>query len=116
MEQSTTMKDYSESLLVHFRRAVELEQQALSYPSIDLNKRQLCDLELLLNRAFYPLEGYLNKADYDSVLDSMRLTDQTVWPIPICLDVDEKIASSIAGGQRIAINDEEGFNKMFDLK
>lgn len=103
------MNDYSESLLVHFRRAEELKKEALSYPGIDLNKRQLCDLELLLCRAFYPLSGYLNEADYLSVLASMRLANQTVWPMPICLDVPGKTAHALARGQKVAINDEEGF-------
>lgn len=103
------MKDYSESLLVHFRRAESLKAEALAFPYIDLNKRQLCDLELILNRAFYPLEGFLNQEDYNTVLDSMRLADTTVWPIPICLDVSESVAKSLSKGQKVAINDEEGF-------
>jgi sulfate adenylyltransferase len=103
------MKDYSESLLVHFRRAEDLKKEALSYPYIDLNKRQLCDLELLLNRAFYPLDGYLNQKDYNAVLDCMRLADNTVWPMPICLDVSQAKAQSLTAGQKVAINDEEGF-------
>jgi hypothetical protein len=69
--------DYSESLLVHFRRVESLKEAALDYPSISLDKRQLCDLELLLNRAFYPLRGYITRADYDSVLQDMRLADGT---------------------------------------
>lgn len=103
------MSNYSESLLVHFRRAEELKKQAISYPSVNLNKRQLCDLELLLNRAFYPLKGYLNQTDYESVLTSMRLADRSVWPMPICLDVPEKTADSLQAGQKIALNDQEGF-------
>ena len=47
--------------------------KAKDYPSWDLTPRQLCDLELLLNGAFSPLEGFLNQDDYDSVLKSMRL-------------------------------------------
>jgi sulfate adenylyltransferase len=104
-----TMNDYSESLLVHFRRAEDIKQEALNYPGIDLNKRQLCDLELLLNRAFYPLLGFLNRADYESVLSSMRLSDNTVWPMPLCLDVSEKIALSLEKNQKVALNDQEGF-------
>lgn len=106
--KSTT--DYSESLLVHFRRIESLKEAALGYPSVHLNKRQLCDLELLLNRAFYPLTGYLSREDYETVLeDKMRLADGTVWPIPICLDVSEDIAQSLEDGQPIALTDEEGF-------
>ncbi len=101
--------DYSESLLVHFRRIESLKEAALGCTSIHLNKRQLCDLELLLNRAFYPLTGYLGREDYEGVLDEMRLADGTVWPIPICLDVSEEIASNIETGQPVALRDEEGF-------
>jgi len=103
------MNDYSESLLVHFRRVEKLKEDALALPSIDLNRRQLCDLELLLNRAFYPLNGFLGKDDYESVLTEMRLADGSVWPMPICLDVSEKIASTLQTGSKLALNDDEGF-------
>ncbi|MFZ5766750.1 MAG: bifunctional sulfate adenylyltransferase/adenylylsulfate kinase [Thermodesulfobacteriota bacterium] len=103
------MNDYSESLLVHFRRTETLKKEAVSLPSLDLNRRQLCDLELLLNRAFYPLDGYLGRQDYEAVLHRMRLADGTVWPMPICLDVQEKTAERLAPGEKLAINDEEGF-------
>ncbi len=103
------MNDYSESLLVHFRRHETLKEEALSLPAIDLNLRQMCDLELLLNRAFYPLDGYLTEKNYLSVLSDMRLTNGTIWPMPICLDVPEKTASALKPGDKLALNDEEGF-------
>jgi len=102
-------EDYSESLVVHIRRAEVLKQQALELVSLDLNERQLFDLELILNRGFYPLSGFLTRDDYLSVVHSMSLTDGTVWPIPICLDVSESFAGSLQPGQRIALNDQEGF-------
>jgi sulfate adenylyltransferase len=43
--------------------------------SIVLNSRELCDLEMLLNGGFAPLEGFLNKEDYFSVLNDMRLSN-----------------------------------------
>ncbi|MGB6280799.1 MAG: hypothetical protein WBG91_11355, partial [Syntrophobacteria bacterium] len=67
--------DHSENLLVHFRRIEDLKEAALGYLSVELNNRQLCDLELLINRALYPLTGYMNQEDYESVLDTMRLAD-----------------------------------------
>lgn len=103
------MNNYSENLLVHIRRIESLKEAALDYPSLHLNRRQLCDLELLLNRAFYPLRGYLNQEDYETVLDKMRLADGTLWPMPICLDVNEKIAKPLDRGQPVALRDEEGF-------
>lgn len=101
--------DYSESLVVHFRRAEVLQRQALDLVSIDLNERQLFDLELILNRGFYPLTGFLGKEDYDSVVQNLSLVDGSVWPIPVCLDVDEIMAQSLQPGQLIALNDQEGF-------
>lgn len=102
-------QDYSESLLVHFRRVEALRAEALDLLTIDLGSRQLCDLELLLNRGFYPLAGYMGKTDYMSVLQTMRLEDGTVWPMPIYLDVSEALAGSLRVGERVALNDQEGF-------
>ncbi len=99
----------SESLIVHFRRAEKLRTAAVELVSLDLDTRQLCDLESLLNRAFYPLSGYLCREDYQGVLERMRLADGCVWPIPVCLDVSEEFAGSLEIGQRIALNDQEGF-------
>lgn len=101
--------DHSESLLVHFRRIESLRQEALDLRSIDLSSRQLCDLELLLNRGYYPLGGYMTREQYQSVLDSMRLPDGTVWPMPICLDLSFAQADGFAVGDRVALNDGEGF-------
>src|SRR4030095_8453115 len=58
------------------------KRKALDCPSWDLNARQLCDIELLLNGAFSPLEGFMTRADYDRVVDEMRLADGTLWPMP----------------------------------
>lgn len=100
---------HSESLLVHFRRIETLRAEALDLQSIDLSPRQLCDLELLLNRGFYPLTGYLKQEEYNSVVATMRLPDGEVWPMPINLDVKETCATAISKGERIALNDQEGF-------
>jgi sulfate adenylyltransferase len=100
---------YSESLLVHFRRAEHLREEAVGLKAIDLNSRQLCDLELLLNRGFYPLNGYLGPDEYERVLEEMRLADGTLWPLPVCLDVSAEVAKGLEVGQRVALNDQEGF-------
>jgi len=109
MPLTTQFSPYAESLLVHFRRAEGLKLESVRYPSLDLGMRQMCDLELLLNRAFYPLQGFMTRLEYESVLDSMHLPDGSLWPIPICLDVSPKLAKSLSPGQPLALRDAEGF-------
>jgi sulfate adenylyltransferase len=90
-------------------QAVEAEKtRARDIPSWDLSMRQLCDLEMLLNGAFSPLEGFMGIADYNAVLENMRLADGVLWPMPITLDVTEKFADSVEPGVRIALRDHEG--------
>ena len=68
----------------------ELKLEANDYPSWTLTDRQICDLELILNGGFQPLNGFLTKDDYDSVINKIRLKDGSLWPLPINLDVDDE--------------------------
>jgi sulfate adenylyltransferase len=47
----------------------------------------------------------MGRADYESVVSRMRLTDGTLWPIPIVLDIPEVFADrvEIVSGSRCAI-------------
>jgi sulfate adenylyltransferase len=95
-------------LLVNPSRAAELQVESRNWPSWDLTPRQLCDLELLLNGAFSPLTGFMNKRDYESVCQSMRLADGTLWPMPITLDLPQAVAETLTTGQQLALRDPEG--------
>lgn len=95
-------------LLVDEKTRSELHTQSRDLSSYDLNQRQLCDVELLLNGGFSPLKGFMTQEDYQSVLDDMRLKNGTLWPMPITLDVSEEFAQSITKGDKIALRDQEG--------
>jgi sulfate adenylyltransferase len=99
-----TLKD----LYLSAAEAKAERDKALDLTSYDLSPRQLCDIELLLNGAFSPLEGFLGKADYESVVESMRLADGTLWPVPSTLDVSQAFADGISPGDEIALRDQEG--------
>ena len=86
----------------------ELNRAARDWPSWDLTARQACDLDLLLNGAFSPLDGFLRRADYEAVCATMRLSSGLLWPIPITLDVPEALARGLAPGARLALRDPEG--------
>ena len=89
-------------------QAALLKQRSAGLPGIDLDTRQLCDLELLLNGAFSPLEGFLSQRDYDRVVAEYRLADGTLWPIPITLDVSESFAERLVVGSEVALRDTQG--------
>ncbi|MDO6460754.1 bifunctional sulfate adenylyltransferase/adenylylsulfate kinase [Granulosicoccaceae sp. 1_MG-2023] len=95
-------------LYVKGDEVAEIQKLAQELPSLTLTQRQLCDIELLLNGGFSPLTGFMTQADYDGVVNNMRLADGTVWPMPITLDVSEKFAEGLATGGKIALRDLEG--------
>lgn len=78
-------------------------------PSLTLSQRQLCDLELIMNGGFHPLETFMSKQDYERVVEEMRLKDGTIWPIPIVLDVNEKNLNRLKDCPEITLRDQEGF-------
>jgi sulfate adenylyltransferase len=89
-------------------KVADEKRRSRDLPSWDLTMRQVCDIELLLNGGFSPLEGFQDEKEYRSVLDKMRLPNGTIWPIPITLDVTEAFAQSVKVGAKIALRDPEG--------
>ena len=84
------------------------QEASVDWPSWDLTPRQMCDLELMLCGAFSPLDGFMNRADYDSVCDNLRLADGTLWPLPVTLDVTVEMAEGLEPGSMLALRDPEG--------
>ena len=97
------------SLMVSADQAEVLKRESMKLPSLDLDWRQLCDLEMLLNGAYSPLLGYMGQADYDRVLEKLELADGTSWPCPITLTIPAKQAEKLKAGARVALRDGEGF-------
>ncbi|KAG1737708.1 hypothetical protein EDB19DRAFT_1717418 [Suillus lakei] len=85
----------------------QLMDEAAKLKDFVLTERQLCDLELIINGGFSPLEGFMNEADYTSVVDTLRLSDGTLFAMPVTLDVSSADIErlSIVPGARIALRD-----------
>ena len=88
--------------------AEKLKAQSLDMPSVTLSQRQLCDIELMMNGGFTPLDGFMDRESYEHVLESMRLPGGELWPIPVTLDVNRQFARQIGPGSRVALRDQEG--------
>ena len=96
------------NLLADPKRREEIRAASKGWPSWVLSERQLCDLELLLNGGFSPLQGFMGQADYDSVCSSMRLANGLIWTMPIILDLPAELAKQLARGTSLALRDPEG--------
>lgn len=93
------------NLLVPSDQLDEKRAYARSLPSIQISSRAECDLELLAVGAFSPLRGFMNQADLQNVLDTMRLTDGRLFPMPITLPIDP--TDDIKLGMDIALRDSK---------
>jgi sulfate adenylyltransferase len=78
-------------------------EKATHLTSIQLSARALCDLELLAIGGFSPLERFMGKADYEQVLQEMRLKNGVLFPMPITLTVDE--ATLLKAQEYLALRD-----------
>ena len=70
---------------------------------VRLTPRELADLDMLASGALSPLTGFMRQADYERVLEEMRLESGLPWALPVCLAVDDA-----PSGDRVALTDESG--------
>ncbi|MCI0362249.1 MAG: sulfate adenylyltransferase [Phycisphaerales bacterium] len=98
-------------------QADKLTKRAPELPAITLSAKQACDLEMIAIGAFSPLNGFVKRADFESICNHMRLSDQSlpqaggagpVWPIPITLAVDDKTQSKLDKRGQAALYHADG--------
>ena len=73
---------------------------------INLTGRVLHDLEVMLVGGFSPVSGFMNETDYNGVVEGMRLSDGSLFPIPIVLDVKKETTYQV--GDTILLCDPFG--------
>jgi sulfate adenylyltransferase len=86
----------------------ELLQGAETLNRVALGPRSLSDLEMISTGVFSPLTGFMVQEDYDSVVETMHLSNGLVWSLPITLSVSEEEAGGISVGEEIALADGTG--------
>ena len=69
-------------------RTGERPDDADALEKVALTSRELSDLEMLSSGALSPLEGFMRREDYESVLETMHLPNGLPWALPVCLAVD----------------------------
>lgn len=77
-------------------------------PKVQLDKRATSDLVMIAIGGFSPLKGFLEQADYEKVVDDMRLESGIPWSVPITLSVSEEVAEPLQEGGWVRLDDPQG--------
>jgi sulfate adenylyltransferase len=71
------------------------EPRDLDESTIYIDRERAEDVENIAKGVFSPLEGFLCRNDLESVMQNMRLEDDTPWTIPVLLDVEELVEDRV---------------------
>ncbi|HSM80511.1 MAG TPA: sulfate adenylyltransferase [Nodosilinea sp.] len=82
--------------------------KAETLPRVTLDERAFSDLVMIAIGGFSPLNGFMKKADYDTVVTDMRLANGLPWAIPVTLSVDEATAAPLQEGSLVRLDDPSG--------
>jgi len=90
--------------MVRGEEGEKLRARANTLPRLQLTPRNLCDLELIATGGFSPLDRFMGKADYQRVLEEMRLANGMLFPLPVTLTCQKDQATTFA--DEIALVDQ----------
>ena len=86
----------------------EFFDKAEVLPRVQLSDRSISDLQMIAIGALSPLKGFMNEADYRSVVKEMRLSNGLPWSIPIVLSVSEAVADTLTEGSLVRLDSPAG--------
>ncbi|WP_289139680.1 sulfate adenylyltransferase [uncultured Brevibacillus sp.] len=109
MSQSTKRNDI---LVNRFDPEADLSLQT---HDVEIDAFSLSDLELIAIGGYSPITGFLDQKNYDSVVESMRLADGSVWSIPITLPVTREVAESLQAGQQVRLTHQGTVYGLLDI-
>ncbi|WP_353570468.1 sulfate adenylyltransferase [Candidatus Albibeggiatoa sp. nov. BB20] len=81
--------------------------RAADLPKLKLSSREMGDLIMLGIGGFTPLDGFMNKADWQGVCDNYTMANGVFFPIPITLSTDQATAGGLSKGQDVALISSE---------
>jgi sulfate adenylyltransferase/3'-phosphoadenosine 5'-phosphosulfate synthase len=81
---------------------------AKELPRLTLDDREQSDLEMIGVGALSPLTGFMRRLDYETVVESMRLSDGLIWALPVTKAVSKEEAQSLKEGQEVTLVNEAG--------
>ena len=79
-----------------------------SLPRVQMDERTTSDLVMIAIGGFSPLTGFMEQVDYESVVESMYLSNGLPWSIPITLSVPEEVAAPLQEGTLVRLDAPSG--------
>lgn len=83
--------------------------RARAMPSIRIDLEAVITIEMITTGVLSPNKGFMNQADYLSVLGSGRLANGVVWPVPLSFapvgERNREVIAALAVGDEVALID-----------
>lgn len=89
-------------------RRAELIRRAREWKRVRLDQWERSDVYLISTGAFSPMEGFMGRKDYESVVKEMQLENGLLWSVPITLSVDKEESKDLKEGHEVALVDDNG--------
>jgi sulfate adenylyltransferase len=83
---------------------------------IEIDNIALSDLELIATGAYSPLTGFMNRQDYLSVVQNIRLANGLIWSLPITLPVNDEMSNSLKIGDKIKLTQNNTVYGILELE
>ncbi len=87
----------------------ETIERARMLPSIRVDLEAVITIEMIATGVLSPNTGFMNQADYNSVLKSGRLANGTIWPVPLSFapvgNRNSEIIKGLSVGDEVALTD-----------
>jgi len=77
---------------------------------IIIDRDTYLEVQNIANKVFYPLEGFMDSADYKNVVNEMRLNNGAPWPIPITLDVPKDKFNDLIRADKVILKNKNNKN------
>src|SRR5690625_2492563 len=88
-----------------------LLQKAAQLPKIMVDLEAVITIEMIATGVLSPNDGFMNEADYESVLKEGRLANGLVWPVPLSFapvgNKNAEIIKNLTVGDQIVLVDEK---------
>ena len=89
-------------------RRPALLEQARKLEAVQLDGKNISDLEMIASGAMSPLRGFMTRQDYGQVVEDMHLENGLVWSLPITLAIDKATYDRIKNQAQVALVDQGG--------